>query len=54
MEKNKIVALLGQIALELEQCSDDVPYELSAKDNLYFRMVDAAKEARAIMRDLQK
>ncbi|SHI01585.1 hypothetical protein SAMN02745823_01915 [Sporobacter termitidis DSM 10068] len=53
MENNSIAAALREIALMLDRCADDVPYELSAQDNLYFRMVDAAKEARALIKDMQ-
>ncbi len=54
MPNNEMIALLRDIALTLDKCSDDVPYELSAKDNLYFRMVDIAKEARALVKELQE
>ena len=54
MEQNKIILALRQTALILDKCADDVPYELSAKKELYFRMVDAAKEAREIAKDLQE
>jgi hypothetical protein len=53
MDQMKIIETLGRIARELDKCADDVPYELSAKNNLYFRMVDAAKEAREIIENIK-
>ena len=54
MDQNKIVLALRQTALVLEKCADDVPYELSAKKELYFRMVDAGKHAQEIAKDMQE
>ncbi len=51
MADSKIIGVLNEIALALEKCADDVPYELSAKDNLYFRMTDMAKEARDLAKE---
>jgi hypothetical protein len=54
MEINKIIESLDRIALLLDQCADDVPYELSAKESLYFRMVDAAAEARELLKEARQ
>ena len=54
MAEDQIFGVLSDIALTLDKCADDVPYELSAKENLYFRMVDMAKEARALMKDIRE
>ena len=52
MNTERIVEMLSLIAVTLERTADDVPYEISAHNNLYFRMKDAAKEARMISRSL--
>ena len=54
MANDTMLASLRDIVLTLDKCADDVPYELSAKDNLYFRMVDLAKEARALITEMQE
>ena len=54
MSNDPITAALRDIAMTLDACADDVPYELSAKDNLYFRMVDLAKQARALAKEVQE
>ncbi len=51
MGDGRIVGVLNEIALLLEKCADEVPYELSAKDGLYFRMMDMAKEARELAKE---
>jgi len=51
MADTKITGALNEIALTLEKCADEVPYELSAKENLYFRMMDMAKEARELAKE---
>jgi hypothetical protein len=51
MADSKIVGVLNEIALALEKCADEVPYELSAKDRLYSRMMDLAKEARELAKE---
>lgn len=53
MDVEKIMALLGKITAELDQCADEVPSEISARENLYFRMKDAAMEARLIEKELR-
>lgn len=52
MDIEKIKELLSRIALELDQCADDVPDKISGRNNLYFRMKEAAKEARLIEKSL--
>jgi hypothetical protein len=52
MSNETIISALNEIAAALDKCADDVPYELSAKENLYFRMVDMAGEARTLIRDM--
>ena len=52
MEHETITELLSLIAVTLDKTADDVPYEISAHNNLYFRMKDAAKEARILARSL--
>ena len=54
MDNSKITAALGELALLLDKCADDVPYELSAKNNLYFRMVDLSKEAKDLMKEMRE
>jgi hypothetical protein len=54
MADYKILDALREIALMLDKCAEDVPYELSAQDGLYFRIEDAAQEARALMKELEK
>lgn len=51
MADGRIAGVLNDIALTLEKCADDVPYELSAQDRLYFRMTDMAKEARELAKE---
>lgn len=50
----KISEMLDLIAVTLDKTADDVPDEISARDNLYFRMKEAAKEARMIERSLKE
>lgn len=54
MEKDKVIAQLREISLMLDKCADDVPYELSAKEDLYFRMVEMAKEAEVLIKEMQE
>lgn len=54
MADQRIIDALKEIAGMLEACSDDVPYELSAKNNLYIRMVDMANEAKVLIKDMQE
>lgn len=53
MRNDKVIDSLRQTAQMLDKCADDVPYELSAKSELYFRMIDAAKQARGLIKELQ-
>lgn len=52
MDIKKISDMLGIIAVTLDKTADDVPDEISARNNLYFRMKEAAKEARMIEKSL--
>ena len=52
MDIEKIKELLALCALELDKCADDVPDEILARNNLYFRMKEAAKEARMFEKTL--
>jgi hypothetical protein len=52
MDTEQIMEMLGLIAVTLDKTADEVPYEISAHNNLYFRMKDAAKEARMLSRSL--
>ncbi len=54
MTDDKIADTLKEIAATLDKCADDVPYELSAKENIYFRMTALAEEARALAAELKK
>jgi hypothetical protein len=54
MDIEKITELLCRIARELDQCADDVPDEISARNNLYSRMKEAAKEARMLEKSLSE
>jgi hypothetical protein len=53
METENIADALEQLAQILDKCSDDAPYEISAHNDLYFRMVDAAKEARTLAGEIK-
>jgi hypothetical protein len=48
----KLSEMLELIAVTLDKTADEVPEEISARENLYFRMKDAAREARMICRSL--
>ena len=50
----KITERLELIAVTLDKTADEVPDEISAHNNLYFRMKDAAKEARMICHSLNE
>ncbi|SHI10978.1 hypothetical protein SAMN02745823_02497 [Sporobacter termitidis DSM 10068] len=52
MDIEKISDMLGIIAVTLDKTADEVPDEISARENLYFRMKDAAREARLICKSL--
>jgi hypothetical protein len=52
MDIQRITEMLELIAVTLDKTADEVPDEISARENLYFRMKDAAKEARMICRSL--
>lgn len=52
LDLDYVKELLGKIAGELDKFADDVPDEISARENLYFRMRDAAREARIITKEL--
>ena len=54
LDIEKITELLSLIAVTLDKTADEVPYEISAHNNLYFRMKDAAKEARILGRSLRE
>lgn len=52
MDIEKISDMLAIIAVTLDKTADEVPDEISARENLYSRMKEAAKEARMIERSL--
>ncbi len=52
LDIEKISEMLDIIAVTLDRTADDVPDEISARENLFFRMKDAAKEARMIAKGL--
>lgn len=52
MDNEKIAELLLRISGELDKCADDVPDEITGRNNLYFRMKEAAKEARLLEKSL--
>lgn len=54
MADKRLIDALNETALALDKCADDVPYELSAKNDLYFRMVELSKEARALAKELRE
>lgn len=54
MDIEQIKKLLTEIYWKLDKCAEDVPGEISVRNNLYFRMKDAAKEARMLARELDK
>ena len=54
MDIEKIMERLELIAVTLDRTADEVPDEISAHNNLYFRMKDAAKEARMIYHSLKE
>ena len=54
MDIEKIKELLSRVAMELDKCADDVPDEISARNNLYSRMKEAAKEARIIEKSVNE
>lgn len=53
MTTEQITTMLGKIAGELDACTIDVPQEISARSNLYFRLQEAAKEARMLIKEMQ-
>lgn len=53
MEKADISTALLALSQVLERCAEDIPYELSAQNNLYFRLLDAAKESQALRKALE-
>lgn len=53
MEKADISRALLALSQVLERCAEDIPYELSAQNNLYFRLLDAAKESQALRKALE-
>jgi hypothetical protein len=46
-----IKTLLTHISGKLDQCAEDIPGEISVRSNLYFRIKDAAKEARLLIKE---
>lgn len=54
MDTEKIKTLLEQISAELDKCADNLPDEITGRNNLYFRMRESAKEARMIEKTLHE
>jgi hypothetical protein len=53
IEAKASIALLAVIAENLDQCAEEVPGEITVRNNLYFRMKDAAKEARILVKEIE-